>query len=36
MLLSPPPVNSADPWMELNLLLVVAGLILLNLLLRED
>jgi hypothetical protein len=32
----PTPVAAADPWIELNFLLVVVGLILLNLLLRHD
>lgn len=29
-------VGRADPWIELNVLLVIAGLVLLNLLLRND
>lgn len=35
-LLGPSPVPPSDPWIELNFLLVVAGLVLLNLLLRQD
>jgi hypothetical protein len=33
--LSPSPISSSDPWIEFSFLLVVAGLILLNLLVRE-
>jgi hypothetical protein len=35
-LLSSPSVPSSYPWIEMNFLLVVAGLVLLNLLLRQD
>jgi hypothetical protein len=36
MLLSPPSVAPSDPGIEFSFLAIVAGLVLLNLLLRED
>jgi hypothetical protein len=36
MLVGPPSIGPSDPWIEFSFLAIVAGLVLLNLLLRED
>lgn len=36
MLLSPPAIASGDPWIEFNIFLIIAALVLLNVLLRAD